>query len=56
LEAFAEKTPNSKVKVLKETLASPSYTAPWLDMGTRESTVSFLTCRVLLYLWMHLRS
>ena len=28
LEAFAEKTPNSKVKVLKETLASPSYTAP----------------------------
>ena len=28
LEAFADKTPNSKLKVLKETLASPSYTAP----------------------------
>lgn len=28
LEAFAEKTPNSKVKVVAEALASPSYTAP----------------------------
>ena len=28
LEAFADKTPNSKLKVLKDTLASPSYTAP----------------------------
>ena len=28
MEAFAEKTPNSKVKVVTDTLASPSYTAP----------------------------
>ena len=28
LEAFSEKTPNSKVKLLKDTLESPSYTAP----------------------------
>ena len=28
LEAFAEKTPNSKVKVVADALASPSYTAP----------------------------
>ena len=28
LEAFADKTPNSKVKALKDALASPSYTAP----------------------------
>jgi len=28
LEAFAKKTLNSKVKVLKETLEFPSYTAP----------------------------
>ena len=44
LEAFAKKTLNSKVKVLKETLEFPSYTAPWRDIF-RESTVSFLICR-----------